>query len=486
MGTRRSALGGIGCGRLTICTLPLTIVLVCKRILYKNDHFTSGNNLLLAYLVMALRPFSKRALVTLPDKDALVQEYVGQRLSDLPTPSLVVDRSIVAQNCAIMHQTAKDWDANFRAHVKTHKTAEGVVHQLKSSAGTTHAVIVSTIMEAWHIVNAGLVADGTVQDILYGVPVPMNKIADLAELAHTMASHQGVVRLIVDNPIQIQGLEEFGARTGSHNWSVFIKVDAGNGRAGQVPNTPAMTALLQAALLSPAVSIYGFYCHAGNSYASKSAGEGSSFLTEEVNAVNTVAQEAAQLASKLGGSHGVESWTLSVGSTPTMHAAASDAVRDQLRNVLVGKLELHAGNYPFNDLQQLATNMISEHQIAPFVLSQVIAYYPGRAKDGGDEAMCDVGGIGMSRDTGPRPGYGDLLWDGPGKGWRLVKISQEHGTLQRKPDTPTSQLQIGDYIKICCQHACLTAAAYPFYFVVDSAGGKPDEVVDVWVSWKGW
>jgi len=130
--------------------------------------------------------------------------------------------------------------------------------------------------------------------------------------------------------------------------------------------------------------------------------------------------------------------------------------------------------------------MIGQDQIAPYVLSQVIAYYPNRAPDGGDEAMCDVGGIGMSRDTGPRPGYGDVLLDGPGKGWRLAKISQEHGTLRHIPDAEATQLQIGEYVKIYCQHACLTAAAYPFYFVVDSGSKKPDTVVDIWVPWKGW
>jgi len=170
---------------------------------------------------------------------------------------------------------------------------------------------------------------------------------------------------MIDNPIQIRGIEEFQTRTQTkHHWSIFIKVDAGNGsvclslldvwrrlnthglypcsRAGQVPGTPAMTALLEAALTSPAVAIYGFYCHAGNAYASKSLDEGSTFLTEEVTAVNGVAAEAKDIASRLGKTHNVP-WVLSVGSTPTAHAAASDEVRQKLKEVLNGKIELHAG-----------------------------------------------------------------------------------------------------------------------------------------------
>lgn len=128
--------------------------------------------------------------------------------------------------------------------------------------------------------------------------------------------------------------------------------------------------------------------------------------------------------------------------------------------------------------------MISADQIAPFVLAQVISYYPGRNTEGGDEAMCDVGGIGLSKDTGPSGGFGEVL-DGAGKNWTLYKISQEHGVLRRVPGA-TGGIQIGDIIKIRCQHACLTAAAYPFYFIVDSSTGDADKIVDVWVAWKGW
>jgi hypothetical protein len=34
-----------------------------------------------------------------------------------------------------------------------------------------------------------------------------------------------------------------------------------------------------------------------------------------------------------------------------------------------------------------------------------------------DEALCDAGAIAMSKDTGPREGYGDVI----GKPWRQTK-----------------------------------------------------------------
>lgn len=119
--------------------------------------------------------------------------------------------------------------------------------QLNTMAGTTSAIVVSTIMEAWEVVRSGLVADGTVKDvgflfcfcfflvlvcdplqILYGLPVGLNKVADLAVLMDTLALHDGVFRVLVDNIAQIQVLEAFNLeRDRRIPWSVFVKVECG-------------------------------------------------------------------------------------------------------------------------------------------------------------------------------------------------------------------------------------------------------------------
>ena len=60
-------------------------------------------------------------LLGLPSKQALIDEFKGKPFSALRTPALVVDRSVFARNCDRMHETAQEWEANFRAHVKSHK-----------------------------------------------------------------------------------------------------------------------------------------------------------------------------------------------------------------------------------------------------------------------------------------------------------------------------------------------------------------------------
>lgn len=133
-----------------------------------------------------------------------------------------------------------------------------------------------------------------------------------------------------------------------------------------------------------------------------------------------------------------------------------------------------------NDCQQMATSLVPPENVAISVLATVVSLYPHRS-----EAMCDAGALAMSKDAGPWPGFGRVVWPEHAKGWDLGRISQEHGTLVHRPDgkEEPGALQFGEQVRIVPQHACLTCAAYPWFYVVED--GR-DKVVDVWVPWKGW
>jgi len=208
------------------------------------------------------------------------------------------------------------------------------------------------------------------------------------------------------------------------------------------------------------------------------------FLLKEVDAVN-VAAEAGQIALLNSTNKGVhqQPFVLSVGSTPTVHAVTEET-KALLSKTLHGTLELHAGNYPMLDLQQRSTGMIKESDIAQRVLATVVSYYPGRGRHGRDEALIDAGAIAFSKDTGPSGTYGEVL----GTDWKLDRISQEHGILVYDGD-PTGKmevLQLGSVVEIVGQHACLIAAAYPWYYITDKDVENGKKVVDIWVPWKGW
>jgi D-serine deaminase-like pyridoxal phosphate-dependent protein len=168
---------------------------------------------------------------------------------------------------------------------------------------------------------------------------------------------------LIDHPDQVRFLEKFeNSRPQARKWSVFVKIDGGQRydrfrlhleipliiffrRAGVSVSSQSFQELMQVLFASPAISVHGFYGHAGNSYASTSLTEASLFLSSEVEAVNSAAEVALAV---LSGSSNKDAYqqpfVLSVGSTPTAHAASAET-RAFLSRKLHGTLELHAGVY---------------------------------------------------------------------------------------------------------------------------------------------
>jgi D-serine deaminase-like pyridoxal phosphate-dependent protein len=90
----------------------------------------------------------------------------------------------------------------------------------------------------------------------------------------------------------------------------------------------------------------------------------------------------------------------------------------------------------------------------------------------------------MSKDTGPIPGHGFVVSPTRLDGWKLGRVSQEHGILTRKPDVAGSSAPgVGEVIRVVGQHACMVLSNHPWYYIVENGG---DTVIDVWVPWKGW
>lgn len=88
---------------------------------------------------------------------SLKQQFVGQRLTDLPTPSAILDRSLVKQNCAAMLHVCRRLGVGFRAHVKSHKTLElsrmMVGEGIQGMEEQGAQFIVSTLAEAENLVG---------------------------------------------------------------------------------------------------------------------------------------------------------------------------------------------------------------------------------------------------------------------------------------------------------------------------------------------
>lgn len=146
---------------------------------------------------------------------------------------------------------------------------------------------------------------------------------------HALTRHLDIL-LMIDNCQHLDLIEAYNrASEISRPWRIFIKIDVGSRRSGLPAKSAELARLVKQAESSSVVEIYGFYCHAGHSYACSSAEAASDVLEQEIEAVVA----AAQLISSN------QVLTLSIGATPTAHVIKS-AKFGLSQNK---RLELHAG-----------------------------------------------------------------------------------------------------------------------------------------------
>jgi D-serine deaminase-like pyridoxal phosphate-dependent protein len=171
---------------------------------------------------------------------------------------------------------------------------------------------------------------------------------------------------------------------------------------------------------------------------------------------------------------------VSVGSTPTaVHARGLDGVT-----------EMRPGVYVFNDVFQAEIDSCAMSDIALTVLATVTGHQRARG-----EVVIDAGGLALSKDRStaavPRDvGYGLVVDAACGDSLpelNVVRLSQEHGVVAAPGgDLPFDALAPGSRVRVLPNHACFTAAAYEFYYVVDGGPGAGDEVVAEWPRVNGW
>ncbi|KAF2163490.1 hypothetical protein M409DRAFT_26102 [Zasmidium cellare ATCC 36951] len=352
---------------------------------------------------------------------------IGQPIHSLLTPSITISHPVLKANIRRLHDDVSSIGIAFRPHVKTLKCLEATRMMLGN--GDHRKVVASTIPEILGVLP--LAQEGLLDECLYGLPVYPSILPRLQEIRRSLP-----ITLMIDSPQHIQVLEDFADRSESFGpWRVFIKVDVGSHRAGVVPETAALSDLVHEAQASKALQVIGFYCHAGHSYSSRS----------EVEVIQVL---EAELAGVLSGAKLIprsQPLIVSIGATPTAHAIT------KLRRLLPqnATLELHAGNFLVNNLQQVSTSLIGLEQQAIRICAEVCSVYPER-----NEALLNAGVIALSRETSAFEGFGQVV---DKQGWAVVRLSQEHGIIGRTKSAEHRNVSLdfkdGDRVLLFCQHA---------------------------------
>jgi D-serine deaminase-like pyridoxal phosphate-dependent protein len=373
-------------------------------------------------------------------------------ISDLETPSLVLDKSRLLKNLGMMSNKASKHHVSLRPHIKTHKCIE--IAKLQREYGC-QGITVSTLEEAEVFASNGF------HDITYAVPLDAAKTGKMVDL-----NQSEIVRAIVDSPQSLDMLDS-KAREAGKIIEVLVKVDTGYHRCGVDPKDHASIRLAESVVGHRNLLFAGILTHAGHSYACTSIPCILKVASEEQGLMLDFARRLREH------NHNLSPETISIGSTPTTTLCKSFEE---------GITEIRPGSYVYHDYTQVRLGVCNIADCALSVIARIIGMYNGRA-------VIDAGATALSKDEGPvhiepECGFGKI-YDDYDRGTlleqaKITGLSQEHGKITLETEACLSPRTIGDYVRILPNHSCLTNNMFREAHVVEK-----DRVIDTWQIFSG-
>ena len=299
---------------------------------------------------------------------------VGQSISAIDTPALVVDLDAMERNLATMAAFANQHKVRLRPHAKMHKSA--ALAKLQIAAGAV-GVCVQKTSEA-----EALVAGGVFNIFISNEVISPAKLARVAALTRAVAAHGGKIALCVD---AIEGISRLAtsmneARLASGvatHIDVFIEINVGQNRCGVEPGAAAVALALEIRK-HPALNFAGLQAYHGQAQHLRSPAERRQAITDAIAAVMHTKQ--------LIEGEGIQVSLVTGAGTGTAVLEAASGVYG----------ELQAGSYLFMDADY-AANQLDVNQPrfehALFVKTQIISTHS-------THAVCDAGHKSHAIDSG--------------------------------------------------------------------------------------
>jgi D-serine deaminase-like pyridoxal phosphate-dependent protein len=372
---------------------------------------------------------------------------------DLETPCLLLDRSRLDRNTAMMLTRCRELGVQLRPHVKTPKSIDIA---RAAHAGEIGPITVSTLREAQHFAAHGY------RDILYAVGIVPAKLVRVDAIQRETGAK---VRVVLDSVAVAKGVAAAASGLGTAI-EVLIEIDSGEHRGGVAADDPALLEIAGALQGIREVSLAGVMTHAGHSYATD--------VPEQLRAIADHERECAVAAAQALRGAGHACAVVSVGSTPTILHATH----------LNGVTEARCGVYLLWDLAQASRGICGTDDIAVTVLATVIGH-----NRHGRSLLIDAGALALSKDISantfmPSAAYGlvcDATTAAPLQPLAVTQVHQEHGTVTVPDVVWFDRLPIGAQVRVMPNHTCMTCAAHEAYHVVENG-----RVVDTWGRVNGW
>lgn len=365
--------------------------------------------------------------------NAINLSVIGQPVSCIDTPALLLDYDILERNIQRLQQAADDAELSVRPHMKSHKTPQVAHMQMRAGAiGMTCA----KLGEAEAMAAAGI------EDIFIAYSlVGATKMTRLVALARQLPRLSVAVESIesarqINDAFTLAGME----------LQVSIEVDIGSKRAGVMPDNAVEFA--RALQQFPALKLRGIMTYAGRlMYGVRTEQERIEAAAEEGRRLGAVAQTLRD--------DGFDIQVVSGGGTPTAGRYRKGC----------GLTELRCGTYCINDHNQIDLGACTVDDVATTVLSTIISI-PGE-----DRLLCDAGAKALDQAVSDvTEGFG---WLKSYEGGNIFLINDEHGHIDRK--RLQADLSIGDKVEIIPPRICTCLNLYDFMYVIQDG-----HVCDIW------
>jgi D-serine deaminase-like pyridoxal phosphate-dependent protein len=360
-------------------------------------------------------------------------------LSDLRTPSVLVERSRLAANIARMQARANAAGVALRPHAKTHKSP--VVAGLQIAAGAV-GICCAKLGEAEVFAEAG------VADIRLPYPLQPSNAPRLLAL-----QQKARVSFIVDHFDVARGWSE-AMSAASARADVLVKIDVGFHRCGIAPDPATALAFLRGVAALPGLRLRGILSHAGHTYHAHSEGELKEMVDDERRVMAGIAA-AARAA-------GIAIDEVSAGATPP--------ARFSLAPGQTPFTEFRPGNYVYFDRTMVGLGAASRDDCALSVLATVVSV------PSGDRLVLDCGSKILAADGvrgfTPSSGHGDVYRDvaarpglAPDPHLLVERLSEEHATVRVLPGA--TSFVPGDRVRVVPNHACVVSNLVDEAWLVD-------------------
>jgi D-serine deaminase-like pyridoxal phosphate-dependent protein len=181
----------------------------------------------------------------------LHESFRGCEITDLDTPSLLVDLDVMERNISWMQQKAQRAGVNLRPHIKTHRTPDIAKKQLAAGA---KGITVAKLGEG-EVMAAEGIDDIFIANELAG-DIKMDRLLALAR--------KTTLAVGVDHPDHVKMLAEtFDGE--SRPMEIMIDVDTGYHRTG-VGSKEEILELAKLIRYRDSLKLRGIFTHDGNCY----------------------------------------------------------------------------------------------------------------------------------------------------------------------------------------------------------------------------